>query len=210
MILSGFLGSIVDPAIGAHVIVNASNSAVGLGSGVSGAIRKACGGAAYQAEVRERLEEDFDAELDACDCLVTGPGTSSAFRWVLHVPAVDFRRPDPDTGGPTGAHRIRDCTLAFLDAAAALAHDNGLGGKLVVAAPLLGAGVGGLGPVVSLDVMCEAIATWLKDNPGERESIAQIVLAVLRPDEERLVGLAARKHGLALSTATLPPSRSPG
>ena len=50
MRLSTFVGSLVDQALGAHAIVNASNPHVGLGSGVSGAIRAACGGAAFQTE----------------------------------------------------------------------------------------------------------------------------------------------------------------
>ena len=43
VIVSTFVGSIVDPALGADAIVNASNPQVALGSGVSGAIREACG-----------------------------------------------------------------------------------------------------------------------------------------------------------------------
>jgi O-acetyl-ADP-ribose deacetylase (regulator of RNase III) len=108
MKLSVYTGSLVDPAIGAHAVVNASNPSVALGSGVSGALREACGGTAFQQELRDRLEEDFDAELEPDDCLVTSAGTSTAFRWVLHVPAVDYRKRDPETGGPSGPRRVVD------------------------------------------------------------------------------------------------------
>ncbi len=86
--IAAFVGSLVDPRVGAHAILNACNPDLGLGSGVSGAIREACGGAAYQRQVRERLEEEYGEPLQPGDCLVTGPGTSTAFRWVLHVPSV--------------------------------------------------------------------------------------------------------------------------
>ena len=47
MRVSAFVGTIVAPALGAHAIVNASNPELGLGSGVSGAIRETCGGSAW-------------------------------------------------------------------------------------------------------------------------------------------------------------------
>lgn len=114
MKLGVYTGSLVDPAIGAHAVVNASNPSVALGSGVSGALREACGGTAFQQELRERLEENFDAELEPDDCLVTSAGTSTAFRWVLHVPAVDYRRRDPETGGPSGPRRVRACVRSSM------------------------------------------------------------------------------------------------
>lgn len=194
MKLSVYTGSIVDPALGAHAIVNASNSSVALGSGVSAAIREACGGNAYQKEIRGRLEEEFGAELEAEDCLVTSGGTSEAFRWVLHVPAVDYRQPDPETGGPTGPGRVRSCVRAFLREAASLASKNDLEGKLVVATPLLGAGAGGLGPVVSLEAMMGAV----RDSPEESKSIGELVFVVLKPEDARVVESGASKLGFKL------------
>ena len=106
MQVSVFIGSIVDRALGAHAIVNSSNPEVALGSGISGAIRDACGGAAYQREVSEAFVDEFDEPIGPDDCLVTGSGLSTAFRWVLHVPSVDYRTPDPETGRPTGPTRV--------------------------------------------------------------------------------------------------------
>lgn len=82
MKLSLFVGSITDSNIGAHAIANASNPEAALGSGVSGAIYEACGGLAFQQEVREQLEEEFevlepeDSRLvqRGRDCRERGPG----------------------------------------------------------------------------------------------------------------------------------------
>ena len=199
MKLGVYTGSLVDAALGAHAVVNASNPAVALGSGVSAALREACGGAAFQQELRDRLEEEFDAELEPEDCLVTSAGTSTAFRWVLHVPAVDYRARDPETGGPTGPRRVRSCVRAFLDAAASLATGNDLAGQFVVATPLLGAGAGGLGPVASLDAMMAGVHEYLRaSSPSAREALLKLVFVVLRPEDARVVELGAARHGLAI------------
>lgn len=199
MKLGVYTGSLVDAAIGAHAVVNASNPSVALGSGVSGALREACGGAAFQQELRERLEEDFDAELESDDCLVTSAGTSTAFRWVLHVPAVDYRGRDPETGGPSGPRRVRSCVRAFLGAAASLAMENGLSGRFVLATPLLGAGAGGLGPVASLDAMMGAVREFLRASlPEERDAVDRLVFVVLRPEDARLVELGAARQGFTI------------
>lgn len=199
MKLSVYIGSLVEAEVGAHAIVNASNPSVALGTGVSAAIREACGGSAYQKEIRERLEEEFDAELEADDCLVTSGGTSEAFRWVLHVPAVDYRKRDPETGGPTGPGRVRSCVRAFLEEAATLATENELAGKLVVATPLLGAGAGGLGVVASLDAMMGAVRDHLRASPDAREAIAELVFVVLNPEDARVVEQGAAKHGFPIA-----------
>lgn len=199
MKLGVYTGSLVDAAVGAHAVVNASNPSVALGSGVSGALREACGGVAFQQELRERLEEDFGAELEPEDCLVSSAGTSTAFRWVLHVPAVDYRKRDPETGGPTGPRRVRACVRAFLDAAVSVANESGLAGQLIVATPLLGAGAGGLGPVASLDAMIAAVHEYLRaSSPEERDVIAKLVFVVLKPEDARIVALGAAKYGFTV------------
>ncbi|WP_375769156.1 macro domain-containing protein [Archangium gephyra] len=197
MRVEAFVGSLTDSRVGAHALLNACNPELGLGSGVSGAIREACGGATYQREVRERLEEEFGEPLQPGDCLVTGPGVSTAFRWVLHVPSVDYRRADAETGGPTGPSRVRACFRSALEESLALAREHGLGGQFVLATPLLGAGHGGLGPIVTLDVLMGALRDFLHESPAEeRETLARVVFAVLTPEQARLVALAAGKQGL--------------
>ncbi|HUM11925.1 MAG TPA: macro domain-containing protein [Myxococcaceae bacterium] len=189
--------SIVAPELGAHAIVNAGNPALGMGSGVSGAIRDACGGHPFQESVRERLEEEFDGPLRAEDCLVTDAGTCSAFRWVLHVASVDYRRRDPETGGATGPSRVRSCFLAVLREATELASEENLEGQFVLATPLLGAGHGGLGPVTALEAMIRGLAEHLAEvAPHRREVLRSVVFAVLTAEEARLVPLAAASHRL--------------
>jgi O-acetyl-ADP-ribose deacetylase (regulator of RNase III) len=192
-----YVGSITDAAVGADAIVNASNPEVLLGSGVSAAIRRACGGDTYQEYLSNALEEEFGGALEADDCLATGPGTSTAFRWVLHVPAVDFSHPDPETGGITGPSRVKTCFRAALDRALELAHAAGEG--LVVAAPILGAGVGGLGVTTAVEAMVTALREVAGDlAPADRGRIQRVVFAVLRPEDARVLERTAEKHGLQL------------
>lgn len=187
--------SLTDPKLGAQAIVNASNPHIGLGSGVSGAIREACGGPVFQRQVRVRWEEDFDQPLEADDCLVTGAGTAAWLRWVLHVAAVDYKHPDPETGGATGPKRIRQCFQAALWEARDLAKDHNLGGSLILGTPLLGSGHGGLGEVVSLDAMMSEIRVFLQKGHDE---IAEVRFAVMAPHLITLVSRAAEKHGVPL------------
>jgi len=188
-----FVGSITDAGLGAHAIVNASNPDVVLGSGVSGAIRAACGGPPYQDEVSARFDEEFGEPLTADECLVTGPGASDAFRWVLHVPSVDYRTPDPETGRPSGPTRIRSCTAALLAEATRLAEEHGLTGQMVVGVPLLGASHGLQGEVASADCMMEAIAK------SGGDTIAEVRFAVLSEPDARLIVDCADKHGLQVT-----------
>ena len=195
LVVSAFHGSLVDPELGAQAIVNASNPHIGLGSGVSGAIREACGGHAFQREVRSRWEEDFEQPLESDDCLVTGAGTASWLRWVLHVAAVDYKHPDPRTGGPTGPRRVRQCFSAAIEEARFLAREHDLIGRLVLGTPLIGAGHGGLGEVVSLDSMMAALREVLEK---EHDEMSEVRFAVMAPHLVTLVHRAAEKHGVPL------------
>lgn len=190
--VSTFVGSIVDPSLEAAAIVNASNPHVGLGSGVSGAIADACGGTKYQRQVRAVWEDEFDEPLEAGDCLVTGPGTATHFEWVLHVPAVDYKKRDPETGGSSGPTRVRRCTGAALQEAAQLIAGRRLG------VPLLGAGHGGLGVVASADAMLEAIRSFLEQSPTTPLTVC---FAVLEPRHATVVAHAAEKHRVPFGTA---------
>lgn len=191
MFVSTYVGSLVDKSLRAHAIVNASNPHCGLGSGVSGAIAEACG-PGFQREVREAWEDQFDEPLEPEDCVVSGAGIAAAFDWVLHVASVDYTKPDPDTGGPTGPRRVAACTRAALDAAADLAKDNAhdIPG-FVLGVPLLGAGHGGLGPVLSVAVMMEAIA-----GSRSAQELACVRIAVLDAATPFLVDKAAERYGV--------------
>lgn len=196
MKLDVFVGSITDPALGVDAIVNASNPQVALGSGVSAAIRAACGGADYQDELRQALLAQVGKELGPGDCLVTGAGTSTAFRWVLHVPAVDYGHPDPETAGATGPSRIRSCTTQALEAAREL--HRGEGRPVSLALPLLGAGAGGLGPATSAEALLGAVRAFLERHGQEAVGIDRLVIAVLSSAEARLVEETAARFALAV------------
>lgn len=200
MEIDTFVGSITDSALGAHVIVNAGNPEVALGSGVSGAIREVCG-PSFQAEVRERLEEDFGAPLEPGDCLVTGAGIATAFRHVLHVPSVDYRRPDRRTGLPTSAERVIACAHSVIREAARVARETALEGQLVVGLPVLGAGHGGLGLVAGLDALMAGAKAAMREEPAAANAIARLVIVGLDAETARLARLAAAKHGLPVRTA---------
>lgn len=186
-----FVGSLVSPELGAHAIVNASNPELGLGSGVSGAIREACGGVEFQHEVRRAWADQIEEPLEAEDCVVSGAGTATAFRWVLHVAAVDYRKRDPQTGGSSGPARVRACTQAAIAEAVHLARTNDLIGQLILGVPLLGAGHGGLGHVASAGAMMEALA----NAPG-RADVGGVLFAVLKEQHALVVRHAAERFGL--------------
>lgn len=192
LVVSSFVGSIVDPELEADAILNASNPHVALGSGVSGAIADACGGVDYQREVHAAWEDQFDEPLEPTDCLVTGAGKANAFRHVLHVPAVDYTKRDPETGGSSGPTRVRQCTRAALDEAHA--HD-----VRVLGVPLLGAGHGGLGAVASADAMLAAIRRFAEENAN-----ASLIVrfAVLETSHASLIENAAAKHQVPFSGAS--------
>lgn len=192
-IVRPFTGSIVDTALGAHAIVNSSNPELGLGSGVSGAIQDACGGLPFQRLVRDVWEDEFDAPLEPSDCLVTRAGKASAFSWVLHVPSVNYRRRDTETGGSTGPSRVRDCFTAALREASLLAAEHNLEGEFVLGTPLLGAGHGGLGAIRALEAMMGALREWREREPW---LLRQVVVAVIDGRDARLISLAAQRFRL--------------
>jgi O-acetyl-ADP-ribose deacetylase (regulator of RNase III) len=163
-------------------VVNASNNEARLGGGVSGALAVECG-PRLQAEMKEQLE-DLGGALDEGDCLVTSAGSSTRFKHVLHVPAVDFRGPKAVLGPGgvkktvTSMDRIRACTEAALRAATELAKENGR--PMSVTFPLLGAGAGALTPAQSVTAMVEAIRDFFHEEP--EAPIEGIVFAVPEPD----------------------------
>ncbi|HTY60860.1 MAG TPA: macro domain-containing protein [Acidobacteriota bacterium] len=201
LLIRTHLGSIADPAVGAHAVLNASNPEVALGSGVSGAIRTACGGAAFQKEIRERLMEEFGGSLESDDCLVTSAGCAQSFRWVLHVAAVNYRKADPETGGVSGPLRIETCFRAALAAAESLAIREGLQDSFIFATPLLGAGHGGLGPVIAAEVMIGTVRRFMAET-GQDCSIAEIIFAVMTENDRRLIRLAGERFGVKIDHKT--------
>lgn len=167
---------------GTDCVVNASNDSATLGGGVSRAFFEECGGRVLQEEMKTKLEEELDGVLEEGDCLVTSAGTSTRFRFVLHVPAVDYRGTRARLGAGvertvTSAERVRACVEAALGAAATLALREGL---LSVAFPLLGAGAGGLPVATVCQAMIAGMRTFFHEQPDA--PLNAIVFVVPEPD----------------------------
>jgi O-acetyl-ADP-ribose deacetylase (regulator of RNase III) len=169
---------------GAAAVVNASNDTARLGGGVSRALSEECGGPVLQAEMNQKLEDEFDGVLDEGDCMVTSAGTSAKIRHLLHVPAVDYSGTRAKMGAAgvertvTSPERIQACTEAALRAAADIAKEEGK--PISVAFPLLGGGAGG----VLIPVVCHAMIAGLRDFFTESPEAANdlVVFAVPEPD----------------------------
>lgn len=164
---------------GCDIVVNASNPAAALGSGVSHAIFDECGGLAMQTEMRERLEEDLDGKLGPGDCLVTSGGTSKRLRHVLHVASVDYA--SGGKGLTSTAQRVTEATAAALERAS---HLGTVEAPVRLGFPLLAGGHGGLSVGVSLKAMVDGMKRFFHRNP--EAAVGTIVFAVPEPDKYEL------------------------
>ena len=141
------------------VLVNASNTGLKLGSGVSAAIRRACG-AEYQAYLDAELARR--GELAQGDAIVTHAGAHPRAKAVIHVAVMDYRggftaRSFPSIDVVTcGARRTWELaeTLDLL--------------HVRIAMVALGAGTGGLGVADSTQVACETLRDHLARTPDSR------------------------------------------
>jgi O-acetyl-ADP-ribose deacetylase (regulator of RNase III) len=130
------------------LLVNASNTNLQLGSGVSGAIRKACG-LGFQAALDELLEKR-GAPLEPGEVIVTGAGAHRRARYIVHVAVMDYRDGVSGSSFPT-LERVRAGCEKLWGAIDALFED------VSVAMPALGAGTGGLGLVETVEVECRTL-----------------------------------------------------
>ncbi len=135
------------------VLVNASNTNAALGSGVSGAIRAACG-PGYQEHIVGELHARFAGPMSPGQVLVTDAGQHPSARWVAHVAVMDYR--DGFTGGsyPNAAVIQQACEQLWpaIDA---------LGPECTVAMVALGAGTGKLGVQEPTRIACETLRAHL-------------------------------------------------
>ena len=124
----------------ATFIVNASNTQLLLGSGVSMAFKRHCG-IGFEAEMQQKLSE-IDGGIRPGDVVATSSGEATNFRYALHAAVMNY---DPGVRQrdkfPTleTIHMILENIEAYLSWYAAH-HSPQM--KLVL--PLLGCGVGGL------------------------------------------------------------------
>lgn len=131
------------------LLVNASNTNVALGTGVSGAIRGACG-AGYQEAIARALAETYGGPMQPGEVLVTDAGEHPRARWVAHAAVMDYRDGFGGQSFPT-LDTIRACVTNILDAIEALPE------PVTVAWVALGGGTGQLGVRAPTEIACEAL-----------------------------------------------------
>jgi O-acetyl-ADP-ribose deacetylase (regulator of RNase III) len=158
-------GSVTDADV--DVLVNASNTLGQLGSGVSAAIREACG-PGFQKVIDDALATR-GGSLEPGDVVLTGAGTHGRTRHVAHVAVMDYRpgaarrAPDED--------RIHRASVELWRALEGLPSPSSIG---MVA---LGAGTGGLGERMPTRVACRTLLDHLEElsSSGTSSKIARVV-----------------------------------
>lgn len=143
-----------------RVLVNASNTNGRLGSGVSAAIRRACG-PGFQERIEAALDERFSGPMPPGEVLVTDAHEHPRARWVVHVAVMDYRGggdPFPDEA------RIRTGCEKLWPAVEGIEDPE----PLSVAMVALGAGTGGLGVRLPTELACETLKAHLARTPDSK------------------------------------------
>ncbi len=190
------------------VLVNASNTNAQLGSGVSGAIRRACG-PQFQAQVFEALQARFGGPMPPGEVLLTQAGTHRTAKWVAHVAVMDYRKgmgphsfPTVDTVS-TGCARLWE-VLETLPGPEPLS----------VAMVAVGAGTGDLGVAESTRVAVETLKAHSRRRATSRiarvrfygflaHELLPMATAVAREFPEVLRSLPAEvRHGMETASSS--------
>lgn len=140
-------GDITDMDVDA--VVNAANTALMLGSGVAGAIRKK-GGPAIQAEC------DLKSPIPLGEAVITGAGDLRA-RHVIHAAGMH-------PGGGVSAESLVSATLNSLR----MADEENLG---TIAFPAIGTGVGGFPVAECAALMIDTVCGYLDRRDSGLEKI---------------------------------------
>jgi O-acetyl-ADP-ribose deacetylase (regulator of RNase III) len=148
MDISVFEGDIT--TLGVDALANAANSALWMGSGVAGAIKRAGGEEIERAAVAQ-------GPIEPGDAVATTAGHLPA-RWVIHGAAMG-----PDL--VTSAELIRRATRRCLEVADEL-------GARSLALPAFGTGVGGFPVDEAARIMADVVTAF------EPESLEEVVFAV--------------------------------
>lgn len=138
------------------LLVNASNTGVWLGSGVSAAIARGCG-PGYQERIRAQLEAVYGGEMEPGQVLVTDAGAHPRAQWVAHIAVMDYRSGHEGRSSPT-LDTIRIATRNLWRACESLPSG------LRVAMVALGAGVGGLGVRGPTEIACDTLMAHLEET----------------------------------------------
>ncbi len=140
------------------VLVNASNTNARLGTGVSAAIRQACG-AGFQEQIIADLERQFGGPMPPGELLVTSAGRHPRARFVAHVAVMDYREGFTAQSFPTVGLIATACAKLW-DAVERLEGD-----RHSVAMVALGAGTGNLGVAEPTRVAAETLRAHLAAHP---------------------------------------------
>jgi len=125
----------------ATFIVNASNTTLTLGSGVSGAFRRKCG-MELQQEMNDKLKS-LEKKLQKGDVIATSAAKCSNFKYALHTAVMDYNT------GVTRQKRFPnlediDNILINIELYLQWYADNHPKETIKLVLPLMGCGIGGL------------------------------------------------------------------
>jgi O-acetyl-ADP-ribose deacetylase len=143
------------------VLVNASNTNVELGTGVSGAIRRSCG-PGYQEQITRELRKTFGASMEPGEVLITHAGKHPSARYVAHVAVMDYREGFTESAFPSKDLIVNCCTRLW-EKLEQLPLPS-----LSVAMVALGAGTGRLGARLSVSAACDTLFIHHLKNPSSR------------------------------------------
>lgn len=140
------------------VLVNASNTDCQLGSGVSGAIRRACG-PGYQEHIVEALRARFGGSMPPGEVLITDAGSHPHAHYVAHVAIMDYRH-------GFGADSFPSLSLIRQACGRLWQEVEGLRSAtpLSVAMVALGGGTGRLGVRQPTEVACQSLTEHLNHH----------------------------------------------
>ncbi|MBK8170143.1 MAG: macro domain-containing protein [Sandaracinaceae bacterium] len=167
------------------VLVNASNTQGNLGSGVSAAIRRACG-EQFQTDIHEALRARFGNAMEPGDVLVTGAGTHPHARFVAHVAVMDYREQSAHAAKPDADRIRRGCTNLWAELER-IDRDN-----LSVGMVALGAGTGSMGVRQSVDIACTTLRAHASSHRDS--NIGSVVFHGYELHEYANVVSVVRKH----------------
>lgn len=146
------------------VLVNASNTEVSLGSGVSAAIRRACG-VGFQEHLYAELARVHGASMQPGMVLMTHAGSHPRARYVAHVAVMDYR-----DGSSSSFPTIESVRVGCQNLWSAVSDLPG--GPHSVAMVALGAGVGNLGVTEPTRIACQTLKAHLANRPLSIRAVA--------------------------------------
>ena len=149
----------------ATFIVNASNTTLQLGAGVSSAFRKECG-VVMQIEMLEKYKS-LQQELHKGDVIATSSGQAINFKYALHASVMDYNN------GIRGIDKLPTIDtinkiLQNIEPYLQWYTNNHSNESIKLVLPLMGCGVGGLDVKEVLDVYK---SFFLKDIPYSCEVV---------------------------------------